>query len=136
MSPDDPPTLSRRRLLAGSAVALAATSGCVTTGMQVQGDLSGSNVFESVSLMESWTANQATAKLALTDTATTELNVRRLAVIDSQGSSVWTGAVEPAQTSVSNVMLPVGSPVTLAAANASGEFVDRVEITVVGDTVP
>lgn len=136
MSHDDPPACSRRRLLAGSAVALATTSGCVTTGMRVQGDLGGSEVFADVSLMESWTANQATAKLTLTDRATTELNVRRLAVVNASGSSVWTGTVEPTQTSISNVMLPVGKPATLAAANASGEFVEGVGITVAGDRLP
>lgn len=104
--------------------------------MRVQGDLGGSEVFTDVSLMESWTANQATAKLTLTDRATTELNVRRLAVVNASGSSVWTGTVEPTQTSISNVMLPVGKPATLAAANASGEFVEGVEITVAGDRLP
>lgn len=136
MSSDDPPAYSRRRLLVGGSVALAATSGCLTTGIRVQADLSGSEVFESVSLMESWSANRATGKLTLTDAATTELNVRDLAVVDSSGSSVWSGTVVPAQTSISNVALPVGQPAVLAAANASGEFVERVEVRVVGNSFP
>jgi hypothetical protein len=138
MSPHDRRVsrVSRRRLLAGGALATATTSGCITTGIDVRSDLSESGVFRSITLMESWTANQATATVTLTERATREANVRELAVIDPSGSSVWTGKVQPAQTSVSNVMLPVGGSVTLAAADASGKFVEQVTITVAGKKWP
>jgi hypothetical protein len=138
MSPQDrrASTVSRRRLLTGGALAIAATSGCVTTGMDVRGDLSESGVFRSVSLMETWSVNQATATVRLTDRATRAIGVREVAVIDASGSSVWTGKVQPAQTTLSNVMLPVGRPVTLAAADASGSFVEEVTLTVGGEDWP
>ena len=127
--------LSRRRFVLGTGAAvLAATSGCVTTDLSVRSEgIGDSDVFADVSLLESWTANQASTKVTLTKAATTDRNVRNLAVVNARGSSVWSGPVEATQTSVSNVTFPVGAPSTLSATNGNEEYVDSIEVRVVGN---
>lgn len=129
---------TRRRLLAGLAtVGAAALGGCVTTGLSLRTDgVDASNVFESVSLSESWTANKAVASVKLTESATTERNVRELAVVDSDGSSVWSDTVAAGQTNVSDVRLPVGEPATLTATDNTGAFVESVTVSVGGSSFP
>lgn len=128
--------LSRRAVLGSSALLLTATSGCVTTGLSVKAGLSNSKVFKNVSLMESWTSNEAATKVTLTDQATMKFDVRNVAVIDSSGSSVWTGTVDAAQTSISNVMVPIGKPATLAASDGSYKFVEKMPIRISGNSFP
>ncbi|SFR32789.1 hypothetical protein [Halogeometricum limi] len=138
MDTEDSPSYTRRRLLAGlTAVGLTTLGGCVSTGLSLRTDgLSDSDVFESVSLSESWTANRAVGTVSLTDTATTEHSVRELAVIDSEGSSVWNSPIAPGQTSVSDARFPVGKPARLVAADNSGAFVEEVGVTVSGSSFP
>ncbi|MDS0297307.1 hypothetical protein NDI76_00940 [Halogeometricum sp. S1BR25-6] len=129
---------TRRRLLAGlSAVGVASLGGCVTTDLSLSADGVGeSDVFDSLSLSESWTANKAVVKVTLTDAATTERNVRKVAVIDSEGSSVWTDTVDPGQTSVSGARFPVGQTATLTASDNDDAFVDSVSVTLNGSSLP
>ncbi|SEO59234.1 hypothetical protein SAMN04487948_103391 [Halogranum amylolyticum] len=130
--------LSRRHYLAGGVAALSVgTAGCVTTGLRLETeDVESSDVFDSVSLSESWTASTATAKVKLTESGAKESNVRGLTTVASDGSSTWAGTVDAGQTSVSNVLLPVGESATIVAANGSKEFVGEVSVRVVGSTVP
>lgn len=134
---DTEPSHSRRRLLAGlGTAAVAALGGCVTSGLSMRTEgVDDSDVFESVSLSESWTANEAVGKVKLTERATTEANVRTLAVIDSEGDSVWSDTVSPGQTAVSDARFPVG-PATLVAADNSDAFVGSVSVTVDGSSLP
>ncbi|WP_233203929.1 hypothetical protein [Halegenticoccus soli] len=136
--PDRCRRVPRRRLLAGAAAAASVGfGGCLTTGLRASVDgLSGSNVFEDVSLAESWATTRTTAKVTLTRRATRAVGVRELAVVSSSGSEVWTGSVVAGQTSVSDVVFPVGSPATLTAADYDGAFVDAVTVTVDGRTIP
>ncbi|ELZ30882.1 hypothetical protein C474_10486 [Halogeometricum pallidum JCM 14848] len=129
---------TRRRLLAGlSAVGVAALGGCVTTGLSLSADgVDESEVFDSLSLSESWTANKAVVKVTLTDTATTQQNVRKVAIIDAKGSSVWSDTVDPGQTSVSGARFPVGQTATLAASDHNDAFVDSVSVTLSGSSIP
>ncbi len=127
---------SRRAVLGSTALLLTATSGCVSTGLSVKAGLSNSKVFKDVSLMESWSSNRAAIKVTLTKQATVKFNVRNISVINASGSSVWTGTVDAAQTSLSNVMVPVGKQATLAAADGSYKFVEKIPITVTGNTFP
>lgn len=134
---DSSPTTRRRLLKAIPAVGAASVAGCVTTGLSLRTDgVDGSGVFESVSLSESWTASVATASVTLTEAATVDSDVRELAVVDGTGTDVWTDTVEPTQTSVSGARFPVGETATLAAADNSGAFVERVSVTVSGSSVP
>lgn len=128
--------LSRRAVLGGTALLLTTTSGCVSTGLSVDAGLSDSKVFKDVSLMESWTSNRAATKVTLTKQATMKFGVRNVSVIDASGSSVWTGTVDAAQTSLSNVMVPVGKPATLAASDGSYKFVEKIPIKISGSSFP
>ncbi|MDS0296001.1 hypothetical protein [Halogeometricum luteum] len=129
---------TRRRLLAGlSAVGVASLGGCVTTGLSLSADgVDESGVFDSLSLSESWTANKAVVKVTLTDAATTRQNVRKVAVIDGEGSSVWTDTVDPGQTSVTGARFPVNQTATLTASDNDDAFVDSVSVTLNGSSIP
>jgi hypothetical protein len=131
-------TVSRRAYLAGGVTALSAgAAGCMTTGLQLETDgVDASEIFDSFSLSESWTASNATAVVTLTQRAARTANVRELSVVAADGSSIWSGDVEPGQTSVSNVLLPTGEAATVVAADGSENFVDAVTVRVAGSTVP
>lgn len=131
-------SMSRRSYLASGVAALCVgTAGCVTTGLRLETEgVDSSDIFESISLSESWTASNATATVTLTEAAAKEASIRELGVVDAKGSSVWAGAVDPGQKSVSNVLLPIKESATVVAANASKEFVDEVTVRVVGSTIP
>lgn len=135
---DDGCTRSRRQYLTGAAVAVAVgTAGCVSTNLRVESNgVDGSSVFDAVSLAESWATGNATATVTLTESATKEKNVRTVTVIDSKGGSVWSGSLDPGQTSVSNVRIPVGKSATLVAADESGKFVDEIAVRVSGSSIP
>lgn len=129
---------TRRRLLAGlSAVGVASLGGCVTTDLSLSADGVGeSDVFDSLSLSESWTANKAVVKVTLTDAATTQQNVRKLAIIDAEGSSVWSDTVNPGQTNVGGARFPVGRTAMLTASDNNDAFVDSVSVTLSGSSIP
>lgn len=131
-------SVSRRRYLAGGVTAFCVGSaGCVTTGLRLETDgVESSDIFDSVSLSESWTASNATATVKITEEAAKEANVRELSVVGPDGSSVWAGTVEPGQTSVSNVLLPAGKSATIVAADGSKRYVDDVTVQVTGSTIP
>lgn len=127
---------TRRAVLAGIATASVGLAGCITVGPGVEADLSGSTVFESVSVSEPWVNGQVEASVSLTREATRSLAVRELAVTAQSGSGVWSGAVDPTQTSVSGVLFPQTGVSTLAAADNSGKFVEAVTVRVTGRRIP
>ncbi|WP_458188240.1 twin-arginine translocation signal domain-containing protein [Haladaptatus sp. NG-WS-4] len=128
----DQTALSRRSLLGASVGAsVAGLSGCVTLSPTVSvSGLSGSSVFERVSVSEPWASGRVSAKVSLTPTATTELGVRGLTVVHSDGSEFDTASVQSGQTK-KKLFLPVGKS-TLTAVDFDGETVDSVTVTVGG----
>lgn len=135
---DTDASATRRRLLAALAtVGIGTFGGCVRTGLTMRTDgVDGSEVFESVSLSESWTANKAVGTVTLTEDAATDASVRELAVIGSDGEDAWNGQLQPGQTSVTDARFPVGETAALVAANGSGTYVDSVTVTVGGSSFP
>lgn len=128
--------VSRRAVLAGIATASVGLAGCITVDPRVETDLSGSAVFEGVSVSEPWVNGQVEASVSLTPEATRSMAVRELAVTSQSGSGVWSGTVDPTQTSVSGVLFPQRGDSTLAAADNSGKFVEAVTVRVTGTRVP
>jgi hypothetical protein len=109
----------------------------MTAGLTVRAeDVASSTVFEDVSLSESWTANSAVVSVSLARDAVVEQSIAELSVVDAAGKSVWTGSVEPGQTRVSQVHLPVNTGATIYAVDASGAIVDDVDVSVRGSRLP
>jgi hypothetical protein len=133
-----PTGLARRRFLAALAsVGSLGLGGCVTTGLSLETEnVDSSPVFETVSLSETWTANSAVASVALHRDAVLERSVAELSVIAADGESVWAGTLDPGQTSVGQVQLPVNTSATVYAVNASGAVVDGVDVAVRGSRLP
>jgi hypothetical protein len=95
--------------------------------------LSGSKVFESVSVSEPWASGRAAASVELTRAATTRLGVRGLTVVRKDGTEFDTTAVRSGQTK-KTVFLPVGRA-TLTAVDFDGRTVGRVAVAVRGKKV-
>lgn len=135
---DEAAGVSRRRYLASGLAAVAVgTAGCVTTGLRIESEgVESSDVFDSISLSESWTASNATVTVNLTERAAKQGNVRKVSVVSASGSSVWAGTVDPGQTSISNALLPVGETATLVAVNGSDEYIDDISVRIVGSSIP
>lgn len=127
---------SRRAVLAGVATAPLGLAGCITVSPTVEADLSGSAVFEDVSVSEPWVNGLLEATVSLRPGATREQSVRELAVTTESGSRLWAGDVSPTQTSVSSVLLPEQGTATLAAADNTGKFVEALTVRVSGTRIP
>lgn len=127
---------ARRRVLAGTAaLAGSALAGCVTVSPRAAVDVSGSDVFASVSISKPWAAKRATASIELTPQATRQRGVRKLAVL-SGGSTVATVEVTTGQTSVSNVAFPASGRAQLLALDSDGKPVEEVTVRVTGRVLP
>lgn len=132
---------SRRRVvvgtagLAASALGSTALAGCVTVSPRIEADLSGSEVFASISATESWAASRTTATVGLTPQATRSGGVRELVVV-SDGSTVTTVEVDTGQTNVSNVSFPATGTASLLAIDGDGAPVAEVTVRVTGRVVP
>ncbi|GAA0199801.1 hypothetical protein ACFFQF_00605 [Haladaptatus pallidirubidus] len=125
--------LSRRKFLGATVGAgIGGLSGCLTLNPNVSvSGLADSQIFEKVSVSDSWASGRVVASVSLTPTATTESGVRDLTVISSSGTEFDTAAVRSGQTKKS-IFLPVGKS-TLTAVDFDGKTVESVEVTVRGN---
>lgn len=119
---------TRRRLLAGLAGGGAlGLAGCVTLSPSLDETFPDSQVFESVKASEPWSGQRIRTGITLTERATTELNVRAIAIIDKNGYQYLRPTVSGGQTSVTTY-LPMGHRVTLAAVDHLDRTVERVTV--------
>jgi hypothetical protein len=126
---------SRRRFAAGAAAGLLALSGCVAASPAVEVAES-DPAFDSFSVAQSvsWGAHAVAVAVTLAPDATTDRRVRRLVAV-RDGSAVWTGSLEPGETTAT-AFLPVGASVWLLAADADGAVVADARVTVDAATAP
>jgi hypothetical protein len=120
---------TRRRLLTGLAAAgTLGLGGCLTRSPTLDVRFPDSQVFESVTASEPWAALRIRVGIALTDRATTDLNVRTISIVDGNGYEYLEEGVTGGQTNLVTY-LPLGMKVTVLALDNLGRTVERVRFS-------
>jgi hypothetical protein len=128
------PTARQQGLMAVLVIGLLALGGCLTYNPSVTTETTTSNVFETVSVNESWASGRIRATAHLTSSPAAG-NVTQITVIGENGKSFSTSPVDPGQTSVL-IMLPPNQHVTLVASDTiNGTTLATQNVTTSGTTL-
>ena len=128
------PTIRRQVLVTVLVIGLLALGGCLTYNPSVSMETTTSNVFETVSVNESWASGRIRATAHLTSSPVAG-NVTQITVIGENGKSFSTSSVDPGQTSVL-LRLPPNQHVTLVASDTiNGTTLATLNVTTSGTTL-